>query len=83
MAMALIQGKTGEWETVIGLEVHAQLAVPTKLFSPAAVPASSLGLPPNTSIHPFDLAVPGMLPVCSKSAVRAAVLTAAAPASSA
>jgi aspartyl-tRNA(Asn)/glutamyl-tRNA(Gln) amidotransferase subunit B len=65
------------FQTVIGLEVHAQLEVPTKLFSNAkgSITLSSV---PNTAVHPFDVAVPGSLPRLSKEAVQQAVRTAAA-----
>lgn len=63
------------FQTIIGLEVHAQLDIPTKLFSNAPSKASNA---PNTDIMPFDLAVPGFLPQLSKQAVQAAVLAAAA-----
>lgn len=70
------------YQVVVGLEIHAQLNVPTKLFSPAKVgnsnSSSNQHCPPNTAVHPFDLAVPGMLPVLSQAAVRCAVLVAAA-----
>jgi aspartyl-tRNA(Asn)/glutamyl-tRNA(Gln) amidotransferase subunit B len=65
------------FQTIVGLEVHAQLEIPTKLFSSAAV-STSLTQPPNTLVHPFDVAVPGVLPMTSQSAVHAAILTAAA-----
>ena len=68
------------FQTVIGLEIHAQLDIPTKLFSgcPISKTTSSLYKPPNTSVWPFDVGVPGMLPRLSLDAVRAAVLSAAA-----
>lgn len=69
--------KEPRFQTIIGLEIHAQLDIATKLFSCAGV-STSLTQAPNTLIRPFDLAVPGTLPVCSKSAVQAAILTAAA-----
>lgn len=65
------------FQTIIGLEIHAQLDIPTKLFSSAPV-AQSLHPAPNTLVQPFDLAVPGVLPMTSHAAVRAALLTAAA-----
>ena len=67
------------FQTVIGLEIHAQLDIPTKLFSGCPLPkTSSLYRPPNTSVWPFDVGVPGILPRLSQEAVQAAVLSAAA-----
>lgn len=66
------------FQTIIGLEIHAQLDIPTKLFSAAKTTSSLVTHTPNTLHTPFDLAVPGVLPTCSRSAVQAAVLTAAA-----
>jgi aspartyl-tRNA(Asn)/glutamyl-tRNA(Gln) amidotransferase subunit B len=56
------------------MEIHAQLDVPTKLFSPAS---SSFSRIPNLNVHPYDVSVPGFLPVVSQAAVHAAILTAA------
>jgi len=61
--------------TVIGLEVHVQLATASKLFSPA--PAAALG-EPNTRVHPIDLGLPGVLPRPNAAAVALAVRTALA-----
>ncbi len=58
-----------EWETVIGLEIHAQLATQTKIFSSAA---TAYGASPNTQACLVDLAMPGVLPVLNKEAVRMA-----------
>jgi len=55
-----IQGETGEWEVVIGLEVHAQITTSSKLFSGAA---TAFGAEPNTQVSLVDAAMPGMLPV--------------------
>ena len=67
------------FQTVIGLEIHAQLDIPTKLFSGCPLPkTSTLYQPPNTSVWPFDVGVPGVLPRLSQKAVQAAVLSAAA-----
>jgi aspartyl-tRNA(Asn)/glutamyl-tRNA(Gln) amidotransferase subunit B len=67
------------FQTVIGLEIHAQLDIPTKLFSGCPLPkTSSLHQPPNTSVWPFDVGVPGFLPRVSQEAVQAAVLSAVA-----
>ena len=60
----------GDYEVVIGLEVHAQLRTASKLFSPAPV---SYGLPPNHSVHPICLALPGVLPVLNRGAVELAI----------
>ena len=58
------------WETVIGLEIHAQLATRTKIFSGSA---TAYGAPPNTQASLVDLAYPGVLPVLNAEAVRMAV----------
>jgi len=60
-----------QWETVIGLEVHLQLATESKIFSGSA---TTFGAPPNTQASAVDLAMPGMLPVLNEKAVRYAVL---------
>ncbi|MFI4891357.1 MAG: Asp-tRNA(Asn)/Glu-tRNA(Gln) amidotransferase subunit GatB [Steroidobacterales bacterium] len=59
-----------QWETVIGLEIHAQLATRSKIFSGAA---TAYGAPPNTQASLVDLAYPGVLPVLNAEAVRMAV----------
>lgn len=59
------------WQAVIGLEMHAQLATKSKLFSPAA---NRFGAEPNTNIHPICLGLPGTLPKLNKEAVRMAVM---------
>ena len=59
-----------EWETVIGLEVHVQLATASKLFSGSS---TTFGAEPNTQANIFDLALPGTLPVLNKEALRMAV----------
>ena len=59
------------WETVIGLEVHLQLATASKIFSGAA---TTFGAEPNTQACAVDLAMPGMLPVLNEQAVRYAVM---------
>lgn len=62
----------------MGLEIHAQLDIPTKLFSNApSTTTTNTSSPPNSALHPFDLATPGFLPQLSKSAVQAAVLASA------
>jgi aspartyl-tRNA(Asn)/glutamyl-tRNA(Gln) amidotransferase subunit B len=70
--MSLIQGKTGEWEVVIGLEVHAQVIAQSKLFSGAA---TAFGAAPNTQVSLVDAAMPGMLPVLNRRSVEQAVKT--------
>ncbi|MBN4075400.1 MAG: Asp-tRNA(Asn)/Glu-tRNA(Gln) amidotransferase GatCAB subunit B [SAR86 cluster bacterium] len=59
-----------EWETVIGLEVHVQLATKSKLFSGSSI---EFGAEPNTQANVFDLALPGTLPVLNKKALEMAV----------
>src|SRR5437016_1400574 len=59
-----------EWETVIGLEVHAQLATKSKIFSGAA---TAYGAAPNTQACAIDLGMPGVLPVLNQEAVRMAI----------
>ncbi|MGC2414274.1 MAG: Asp-tRNA(Asn)/Glu-tRNA(Gln) amidotransferase subunit GatB [Stellaceae bacterium] len=68
----LIDGRTGEWETVIGLEVHAQVTAKAKLFSGAA---TAFGAAPNTQVSTVDAAFPGMLPVINRHVVEQAVKT--------
>jgi len=70
--MSLIKGETGEWEVVIGLEVHAQVISKAKLFSGAA---TEFGAEPNTQVSFVDAAFPGMLPVINKHCVEQAVKT--------
>ncbi|HPA38470.1 MAG TPA: Asp-tRNA(Asn)/Glu-tRNA(Gln) amidotransferase subunit GatB [Phenylobacterium sp.] len=67
-----IQGRTGPWEMVLGLEVHAQVASNAKLFSGAAV---GFGAGPNMQVALVDAAMPGMLPVINKHCVEQAVKT--------
>ncbi len=67
-----IQGNTGEWEVVIGLEVHAQISTQSKLFSGAA---TEFGQEPNSQVSLVDAAMPGMLPVVNRECVRQAVRT--------
>jgi len=68
-----IKGETGEWEVVVGLEVHAQItATASKLFSGAA---TEFGAEPNTQVSLVDAAMPGMLPVPNKECIRQAVRT--------
>ena len=68
----MIEGRTGPWETVIGLEVHAQVVSKAKLFSGAA---TDFGAEPNTQVSPVDAAFPGMLPVINRHCVEQAVRT--------
>ena len=68
----MIEGRTGKWETVIGLEVHAQIVSQAKLFSGAA---TEFGAEPNTQVSPVDAGFPGMLPVINEAAVEKAVKT--------
>jgi len=68
----LIQGLTGPWEIVLGLEVHAQVASNAKLFSGAAV---GFGAGPNAQVSLVDAAMPGMLPVLNRYCVEQAVRT--------
>ena len=67
-----IQGATGEWEVVIGLEVHAQVTSQAKLFSGAA---TAFGAEPNAQVSLVDAAMPGMLPVPNRECIRQAVRT--------
>jgi aspartyl-tRNA(Asn)/glutamyl-tRNA(Gln) amidotransferase subunit B len=67
-----IKGETGEWEVVIGLEVHAQVVSNAKLFSGAA---TAFGAEPNTQVSLVDAAMPGMLPVPNRECLRQAVRT--------
>jgi aspartyl-tRNA(Asn)/glutamyl-tRNA(Gln) amidotransferase subunit B len=66
----LIRGATGEWEVVIGLEVHAQVTSKAKLFSGAS---TEFGGAPNSHVSLVDAAMPGMLPVINAECVRQAV----------
>jgi aspartyl-tRNA(Asn)/glutamyl-tRNA(Gln) amidotransferase subunit B len=66
-----MSGTTG-WEIVIGLEVHAELATRTKLFSGAR---NAFGDEPNTNVDPVSLGLPGSLPVLNEKAVELAILT--------
>ena len=68
----LMQGATGDWEVVIGLEVHAQVASKAKLFSGAS---TEFGGAPNSHVSLVDAAMPGMLPVINQECVAQAVRT--------
>ncbi len=72
MSANLIDGRTGQWEIVIGLEVHAQVTSKSKLFSGAA---TEFGAEPNTQVSLVDAAMPGMLPVINGVCVEQAVRT--------
>jgi aspartyl-tRNA(Asn)/glutamyl-tRNA(Gln) amidotransferase subunit B len=67
-----IEGSTGAWEVVVGLEVHAQVISKAKLFSGAA---TDFGAPPNSQVSFVDAAFPGMLPVINRECVAQAVRT--------
>src|SRR5262249_42546333 len=67
-----IQGATGEWEVVIGLEVHAQVTSRAKLFSGAS---TEFGAEPNSQVSLVDAAMPGMLPTPNEECIRQAVRT--------
>ena len=67
-----IHGATGEWEVVIGLEVHAQVTSSAKLFSGAS---TEFGAEPNAQVSLVDAAMPGMLPVPNRECIRQAVRT--------
>ena len=68
----LVQGRTGDWEVVIGLEVHAQVSSQAKLFSGAS---ASFGAGPNEHVSLVDAAMPGMLPVINRECVYQAIRT--------
>ncbi len=70
--MSLIKGETGDWEIVMGLEVHAQVVSQAKLFSGAP---TEFGAAPNTQVSLVDAAMPGMLPVINAHCVAQAVRT--------
>ena len=67
-----IEGRTGTWELVVGLEVHAQVISQSKLFSGAS---ATYGAEPNTQVSLIDAAFPGMLPVINRECVAQAVRT--------
>jgi aspartyl-tRNA(Asn)/glutamyl-tRNA(Gln) amidotransferase subunit B len=68
----LIKGSTGDWEVVIGVEIHAQVTSNSKLFSGAS---TAFGGEPNSQVSLVDAAMPGMLPVINEECVRQAVRT--------
>jgi aspartyl-tRNA(Asn)/glutamyl-tRNA(Gln) amidotransferase subunit B len=71
-AKTLVRGATGDWEVVIGLEVHAQVASRAKLFSGAS---TEFGGEPNSHVSLVDAAMPGMLPVINAACIAQAVRT--------
>ncbi|QQR40639.1 Asp-tRNA(Asn)/Glu-tRNA(Gln) amidotransferase subunit GatB [Devosia rhizoryzae] len=68
----LISGSTGDWEVIIGMEVHAQVTSESKLFSGSS---TAFGNPPNSNVSFVDAAMPGMLPTINEECVRQAVRT--------
>ena len=68
----LIRGATGDWEIVIGMEIHAQVSSKSKLFSGAA---TEFGAEPNSQVSLVDAAMPGMLPVINAECVAQAIRT--------
>ena len=68
----IIKGNTGDWEVVIGMEVHAQITANSKLFSGAS---TAFGAEPNSQVSLVDAAMPGMLPVLNEYCVEQAVRT--------
>ncbi|AWM01686.1 Asp-tRNA(Asn)/Glu-tRNA(Gln) amidotransferase subunit GatB [Bradyrhizobium amphicarpaeae] len=68
----LLKGATGDWEVVIGMEIHAQVTSKSKLFSGAS---TAFGGEPNAQVSLVDAAMPGMLPVINEECVRQAVRT--------
>src|SRR3954452_21739486 len=67
-----IPGATGDWEVIIGMEVHAQVKSQAKLFSGAS---TAFGSAPNTNVSLVDAAMPGMLPVINEACVKQAIRT--------
>src|SRR5262245_14471878 len=67
-----MKGETGDWEIVIGMEVHAQVIAKSKLFSGAS---TEFGAAPNSQVSLVDAAMPGMLPVLNEYCVEQAVRT--------
>ena len=72
----LIKGATGDWEIVIGMEIHAQVTSQAKLFSGAS---TTFGGDPNSHVSLVDAAMPGMLPVINEECVRQAIRTGLGP----
>ena len=71
-AKKFLKGATGDWEVVIGMEVHAQVTSRSKLFSGAS---TEFGGAPNSHVSLVDAAMPGMLPVINEECVRQAIRT--------
>jgi len=71
-AKRLIPGATGDWEVIIGMEVHAQVTSNAKLFSGAS---TTFGAAPNANVSLVDAAMPGMLPVINEECVKQAIRT--------
>ena len=71
-AQKLVKGATGNWEVVIGMEIHAQVTSESKLFSGAS---TEFGSAPNSHVSLVDAAMPGMLPVINEECVRQAIRT--------
>ena len=69
---SFIKGQTGDWEVIIGMEVHAQVTSESKLFSGSS---TEFGRPANSNVSFVDAAMPGMLPVINEECVRQAVRT--------
>ncbi len=68
----LLSGATGDWEVIIGMEIHAQVTSQSKLFSGAS---TEFGAEPNSNVSLVDAAMPGMLPVINEECVRQAIRT--------
>lgn len=68
----MIKGQTGDWEIIIGLEVHAQVSTESKLFSGAS---TTFGSEPNQNVSFVDSGMPGMLPVINEEAIKQAIRT--------
>jgi aspartyl-tRNA(Asn)/glutamyl-tRNA(Gln) amidotransferase subunit B len=71
-ASKLIRGATGDWEVIVGMEIHAQVTSEAKLFSGAS---TGFGAEPNEHVSLIDAAMPGMLPVINEACVRQAIRT--------
>jgi aspartyl-tRNA(Asn)/glutamyl-tRNA(Gln) amidotransferase subunit B len=72
MKSKLIKSTSGDWEVVIGMEVHAQVTSRSKLFSGAS---TAFGGEPNSHVSLVDAAMPGMLPVINEECIKQAVRT--------
>ncbi len=68
----LLKGMTGDWQVVVGMEVHAQITSKAKLFSEAS---TAFGSAPNSQVSLVDAAMPGMLPVINEECIRQAIRT--------